>query len=66
MTDEHKTALKGEMEKALAFLSQLGNVADTISETDPDLAVAEKWNKVLDNCFEQIADFAAENGIEVE
>lgn len=66
MTDEHKIALKGEMEKALALLAELGNVADTISETDPDFAVAQKWNKVLDDCFEQIYDFGTENGIEVE
>lgn len=66
MKDNHKMALRAEMQSAMDFLSKLGNVADTISSTDPDLKVAEGWNDLLDGVFQQIADFARDNGIEVE
>jgi hypothetical protein len=66
MSDKNKMALRAEMQSAMDFLSKLGNVADTISSTDPDLKVAEGWNDLLDGVFQQIADFARDNGIEVE
>lgn len=66
MSDKNKMALRAEMQSAMDFLSKLGNVADTISSTDPDLKVAEGWNGLLDGVFQQIADFARDNGIEVE
>lgn len=66
MSDKNKMALRAEMQSAMDFLASIGNVADTISSTDPDLKVAEGWNDLLDGVFQQIADFARDNGIEVE
>ena len=66
MSDNHKMALRAEMQSAMDILSALGNVADTIGTNDPDLKVAEEWNTLLDSLFEQVANFAEKNGIEVE
>ena len=66
MTEKTKKALMGEMQVAMDALAKLGNVADTISTNDPDFEVADKWNKVLDKCFDIIGDFSRSNGIEAE
>lgn len=66
-----KEMLKMEVIDLREKLANLGNVGDHIATEDfenrTDMAVkAESWEKLLDELFDRVSDWARENGVEVE
>ena len=66
-----KEMLKMEVIDLREKLVNLGNVGDHIATEDienrTDMAVkAESWERLLDELFDKVSDWARENGVEVE
>jgi len=62
--------LKEEISTLASLVANLGNASNVIPTADlnadnPDAVNADKWEKVLDDIYLQVADFAESVGVEL-